>query len=126
MTHTTALELLQQARDIIGQIETLDTESDLCIDVDAFIAAHNGIAGLESAIRDASWHEEGRAMVCYRQHKALTTAYQGRVYSCVGGGYGACVVLPNGYRIGSDGVSFPTRSDAQGWVQREFDRLGVK
>jgi hypothetical protein len=121
MTHTTALELLQQARDIIGQIETLDTESDLCINVDAFTAVHRGIESLEASIRDASWHwhEEEGALLIYRQ-------YQGKVYSLVGVGYGATVVLPNGYRIESDGVSLPTRSDAKEWVQREFDRLGVK
>jgi hypothetical protein len=123
MTHATALELLRQARDIIGQIETLDTEESLYIDTEGFIAAHSGIAGLESAIRDASWHEEGRALVCYRQRNSET--YQGRVYSCVDGGYRACIVMPNRHRIESENVSLQSRSDAQDWVQREFDRLGV-
>jgi hypothetical protein len=124
MTHATALKLLKQARDIIGQIETLDTEESLYIDIEGFIAAHSGIAGLESAIRDASWHEEGRAVVCYRQRNNET--YQGRVYSCFDGGYRAFVVLPNGHRIESDNVSLQSRSNAQDWAQREFDRLGVR
>jgi hypothetical protein len=124
MSHATALELLKQARDIIGKIETIDTEETLNIDIDGFIAAHSGIAGLESAIRDASWHEEGRALVCYRQRNNET--YQGRVYRCIGGGYGACATLPNGHRVESDGVSLQSQSDAQDWVQREFDRMGVR